>query len=115
MPWYNLIKTYSNPMVSRYYCGLPWLVKTIAMVVKCIVSSYCKTNGNSLKNLYIEKRFINNLVNAATTHLFNLPIAVDTNITNRNGTITHKYTNYYLDGFTLYIANLFLDMPHSPL
>ena len=39
------------------------------MVVKCIVSSYCKTNGNSRKNLYIEKRFIYNLVSTTTMHV----------------------------------------------
>ena len=46
--------------------------------MKFIVSSYCKTDGNSLKNLYIEKWFVNNLVSAATMHIFILTIAVDT-------------------------------------
>ena len=58
--------------------NVQWLASQLARVVRCIVSSYCKTNDSSLKNLYIEKRFISNLVSAATMHLFILPIAVDT-------------------------------------
>ena len=63
------------------------------MVVKYIISRYCKTNGNSFKNLYIKKQFINNLVCVATTQLFISPVVLDTKYNYRkrnNNTSAYK-------------------------
>ena len=79
--------------------------RLISMVAKCIISSYCKTNGNSLKNLYIEKQFINNLVSAATTHLFILPIAVDTKYNYRKQNNNTKACKLLLEWLCLTFCN----------
>ena len=77
MPWYNLDIHIFAQLNPRYCRGL--LNHLCGGEMYRLKLQYCKTNGNSLKNLYIKKRFINNLLSAATMHLFILlTIAIDT-------------------------------------